>query len=107
MGQQLRGVIVAAATDLNTEVGWSALTMARLAERVGVSRQTIYNEVGSKAHLAELIRHRASRHLEKIIDDAFLRHPTDVVSGVRQGARDFLRAVQVDSMLQAILASSQ
>jgi AcrR family transcriptional regulator len=107
LGHQLRGVIVAAATHLNTEVGWSALTMARLAERVGVSRQTVYNEVGSKAHLAELIRQRATRQLEKIIDDAFVRHPTDAVGGVREAAREFLQAVQVDPMLQAILASSQ
>lgn len=81
--------------------------MARLAERVGVSRQTIYNEVGSKAHLAELIRQRAARRLEQIIDDAFTRHPTDVVDGVRRAAHDFLQAVQVDPMLQAILTSSQ
>jgi AcrR family transcriptional regulator len=107
LGKQLRGVIVAAATQLNTEVGWSALTMARLAERVGVSRQTVYNEVGSKALLAELIRQRAARQLGTIIDEAFAAHPTDVVAGVRSAAFDFLQAVEIDPMLKAILASSQ
>jgi AcrR family transcriptional regulator len=49
----LRARIVAAAAVLTTETGWSEVTMARLAERVGVSRQTVYNEIGSKPALAE------------------------------------------------------
>ena len=44
----LRARIVAEASVLTTESGWSAVTMARLAERVGVSRQTVYNEIGTK-----------------------------------------------------------
>lgn len=107
LGHQLRGVIVGAAMQLNTEIGWSALTMGRLAERVGVSRQTVYNEVGSKVLLAELVRQRAARQLGSVIDKAFARHPADVVSGLRSAAQDFLQAVQVDPTLQAILASSQ
>ena len=45
--------IVAAAAQLTTESGWAAITMTKLADRVGVSRQTVYNEIGSKPQLAE------------------------------------------------------
>ena len=48
-----RDRIVAAAVEMTTSSGWAAVTMARLAEAVGVSRQTVYNEVGSKPALAE------------------------------------------------------
>ena len=48
-----RDRIVAAAVEMTTSSGWAAVTMARLADAVGVSRQTVYNEVGSKPALAE------------------------------------------------------
>ena len=49
----MRVRVVEAAVALTSEVGWSQVTMARIAERVGVSRQTVYNEIGTKVHLAE------------------------------------------------------
>ena len=45
--------ILATAAEMTAEVGWSGVTMAALAERVGVSRQTVYNEWGSRDRLAE------------------------------------------------------
>ena len=37
--------VVAAAAELTLEAGWAGVTMGKLADRVGVSRQTVYNEV--------------------------------------------------------------
>lgn len=34
---------------------WNSLTMGALAQRVGVSRQTVYNEFGSKAGVADAL----------------------------------------------------
>ena len=48
--------VVDAAVRLTAQIGWSQVTMARLAEEVGVSRQTVYNEVGTKPGLAEAMR---------------------------------------------------
>ena len=45
--------VVDAAVRLTAQIGWSQVTMARLAQEVGVSRQTVYNEVGTKPGLAE------------------------------------------------------
>ena len=42
----LRDRLVTAAVELTLAHGWSQVTMARLAAEVGVSRQTVYNEVG-------------------------------------------------------------
>ena len=49
----MRERVVDAAVAMTSESGWSAVTMAAVAERVGVSRQTVYNEVGTKQGLAE------------------------------------------------------
>src|SRR4051794_26638863 len=46
-GPTLRERLVAAGVAFTTEQGWSQVTMARLAEAVGVSRQTVYNEIGT------------------------------------------------------------
>ena len=42
-----------AAARFTAEHGWGALTMGKLADLVGVSRQTVYNELGGKPQLAE------------------------------------------------------
>ena len=44
--------ILAAAAEMTAELGWSGVTMAAVAERVGVSRQTVYNEWGTRDRLA-------------------------------------------------------
>jgi len=51
----LREALLDAATELLTEHGFTALRMADVAARAGVSRQTVYNEFGNKASLAEAV----------------------------------------------------
>ena len=59
--------MVAAAVRMNTTEGWSHVTMSRLAQAVGVSRQTVYNEIGSKPQLAEaMILRELDRFLEVV-----------------------------------------
>ena len=74
----LRQRIVAAAVELTTTQGWAHVTMSRLAERVGVSRQTVYNEIGTKPALAEaMILAELDRFLAAV-ESAFDRHPDDL-----------------------------
>src|SRR5256885_1287680 len=82
--------IVAAATQLTVEAGWSGVTMGRLADAVGVSRQTIYNEVGDKAALAEaMILSELARFLEAVTS-AFDREPDDLIAAIRRAVNDVL-----------------
>ena len=48
----LRERILDAARQTTSERGWSAVTMAGLGQAVGVSRQSVYNEFGSKDQVA-------------------------------------------------------
>ena len=60
--------------------GWSSLTMSKLADRVGVSRQTVYNEVGGKEGLAEaMILGELERFLGVVVDRTHDR-PRDIPS---------------------------
>jgi AcrR family transcriptional regulator len=54
-----------AAAAITTESGWAAVTMAKIADVVGVSRQTVYNELGSKPQIAQAL---VDRELARFLD---------------------------------------
>lgn len=90
VGGQYRQPIIAAAIELTARRGWSVVTMARLADHVGVSRQTVYNEIGSKAALADaMVDHHLDQFLA-VVRDAFDRHTTDLVEAIHDAVRDVL-----------------
>jgi AcrR family transcriptional regulator len=101
----LRDRIVEAATLLTSEQGWSAVTMLRLGGLVGVSRQSVYNEVGSKPQLAEAM---VAAELERFLAvvDAELRAGDDLIDAIERAAlRVFLMADE-DALLRAVIRSA-
>ncbi|WP_034287604.1 TetR family transcriptional regulator [Amycolatopsis benzoatilytica] len=105
-GGQHRQPIIAAAIELTAESGWSAVTMARLADLVGVSRQTVYNEIGSKAALAEaMISHELGRFLAAV-SAAFERHPDDLVEAIYDAVRAVLELADDNILLRAIASAT-
>ncbi|MFF4597039.1 TetR/AcrR family transcriptional regulator [Amycolatopsis sp. NPDC001319] len=56
----LREALLDAAADLLPDRGHQALRMADVAARAGVSRQTVYNEFGSKAALTQAVALRTA-----------------------------------------------
>jgi AcrR family transcriptional regulator len=98
----MRERVIDAAITLTTQDGWAQVTMARLAEAVGVSRQTVYNEIGSKPRLAEaMILHELERFLG-LVTLAFDAHPSDLVAAIRDASRAVLEASQDNPLLHAI-----
>lgn len=81
--------------------------MAGLAAAVGVSRQTVYNEVGSKPELARaMVLAELVRFLD-VVERAFDAHPEDPVAGVRLAARGVLGLARGNDLLRAIVSASQ
>jgi AcrR family transcriptional regulator len=102
----MRERVVDAATRLTAEVGWSQVTMARLAEVVGVSRQTVYNEVGTKPRLAEaMILSELDRFLG-VVTEAFDAHPDDLVGAIRASAESVLTHAQGNDLLHAVVSAT-
>jgi AcrR family transcriptional regulator len=102
----MRERVIDAAIMLTTEDGWAQVTMGRLADAVGVSRQTVYNEIGSKPRLAEaMILHELERFLG-LVTLAFDAHPTDLVAAIREASRAVLEASQDNPLLHAIVSAT-
>ncbi len=99
--------LLAAATGFTAEHGWGALTMGKLADLVGVSRQTVYNELGGKPQLAEAMVMRELELFLGLVDSAFLDHPDDLVRAIEAAAFRVLDEARTDPLLHAILSSSQ
>lgn len=105
-GGQHRRPIITAAIELTAKSGWSAVTMARLAELVGVSRQTVYNEIGSKTALAEaMVAHELDRFLS-VVSAAFERHPDDLVEAMYDAVRAVLELADDNILLRAIATAT-
>jgi AcrR family transcriptional regulator len=102
----LRQRLVAAAVEMTLAHGWSQVTMARLAEAVGVSRQTVYNEVGGKSALAEaMILAELDRFLS-IVARAFDDHPDDIVAAIEAATAGVLRLARGNDLLKAVVSAT-
>ncbi|HCB03929.1 MAG TPA: TetR family transcriptional regulator [Nocardioides bacterium] len=102
----MRERVLEAAVTLTTDDGWAHVTMARLAEVVGVSRQTVYNEVGSKPALAEAMILRELDRFLGLVTVAFDAHPTELVEAIRAASRAVLEASQDNQLLRAIVSAT-
>ena len=98
--------ILAAAAEMTAEIGWPAVTMAALAERVGVSRQTVYNEWGSRDRLAEAMVLRELGAFLDEVDAGFDAHPDDLELGVRDAIARVLSLAGVNPLLRAIVTAT-
>jgi AcrR family transcriptional regulator len=91
---------------VTTTEGWSSVTMARLASAVGVSRQTVYNEIGTKPALAEaMILRELARFLESV-DSAFTTNPDDVYAAIGAAVTGILEHAQGNELVKAIVSAT-
>jgi AcrR family transcriptional regulator len=102
----MRDRVVEAAVRLTSEVGWSEVTMAKLADEVGVSRQTVYNEIGTKPRLAEAMILRELDRFLAIVSVAFDRHPEDIVAAIRGASIGVLEHAQDNRLLHAVVSAT-
>lgn len=101
----LRDRLLDAAASITAADGWGAVTMARLAEVVGVSRQTVYNELGSKPRIAEAL---VMRELDRFLDivRGRMSQESDIVDALRSACEGALEAAASNPLLKAILESA-
>jgi AcrR family transcriptional regulator len=98
--------MIAAAIELTTTSGWSSVTMSRIAGVVGVSRQTVYNEVGSKPELAQaMVLDELARFLA-VVESAFDRHPDDLSRSMTAAVRGVLQLADGNDLLRAIVSGT-
>jgi len=100
-----RNEILDAALDELKEVGWRALRMRDVASRVGVSRQTVYNTLGSRRQLAASLVSRLTDRFLAGTEAAFQR-PGRLFDQWLDGVSYALREGSDNPALRAMLSSA-
>lgn len=102
----LRDKMLEAAVRLTTTVGWAKVTMGRLADEVGVSRQTVYNEIGTKNDLATAVILRELDQFLAGVTRSFDENPDDLTAAIRDSARRVLKYAQDNALLHAVVSAT-
>jgi AcrR family transcriptional regulator len=103
----VRDTIVDAVDTLVRERGWSATTMADVARTAGVSRQTVYNEFGTRQ---ELVQAYVLREIEALIAavEAHVRaHHDDARTALAGAFGLFLQLASDEPLVRIIVADAE
>lgn len=103
----LRETVVGAVDELSRTRGWAATTMADIAKAAGVSRQTLYNEFGSRPALVEAyVTHEIERIMVDVADAVRL-HADDAHLALRSAFELFLKLASDEPIVQLVLADAE
>jgi AcrR family transcriptional regulator len=102
----LRDTIFGAVAELVRARGWKATTMADVADAAGVSRQTVYNEFGSRQALVEAY---IVREIQGLLDEvsATVRHRADDPHAALESAFGlFLKLASDEPFVQIVVSDT-
>ena len=83
---------------------WSAITLADVARSAGVSRQSIYNEFGSRQGLAQGYALRLADRLVDDVSRAVDAHVGEIHDAFLDGFRSFFTASAADPLVISLLS---
>jgi AcrR family transcriptional regulator len=98
----LRDSILDGMRDLLLSRDWSAITLADVARAAGISRQTIYNEFGSRQGLAYGYALRLADRLVDAVDEAIRGNVGDMYAAFLQGFRAFFTESAADPLVVSL-----
>lgn len=99
----LRESLLDSAAALMEQKSWSEISMAAIAGQAGVSRQTLYNEFGSRDVFAQAFALRTADRFLTEVEDAFGAAAADPVRALEAGFRRFLQLAESDAMVRHIV----
>ena len=102
----LRDSILDGMRELLLTRDWSSITLSDVAKAAGISRQTIYNEFGSRQGLAQGYALRLADRLVDQIEDAIVGNVGDVYAAFLQGFRDFFAESAADPLVISLLTGA-
>jgi AcrR family transcriptional regulator len=102
----LRDTIIAAVDELARSRGWAATTMSQVAEVAGVSRQTVYNEFGSRQTLVEAYVTHEVEGLVAEVETAVHEHADDPSAALLAAFGLFLRLASDEPIIRIIVADA-
>lgn len=100
----LRDTVLDAMREELLAKDWSAITLTDVARTAGVSRQTIYNEFGSRQGLAQAYAMRLADRLVGAVSGAIETNVGDVYTAFLQGFRAFFTESAADPLVISLLS---
>jgi AcrR family transcriptional regulator len=100
---RLRELALEAARDVVLDRGWAAVRMGAIATAVGISRQSLHAEFGTKDELGDALVMRETTTFLDGVAARLAEHPGDLAGGVADAAQFMLSATRDDALLQTIL----
>ncbi len=99
----LRQSVFDSVLELQADKAWSAITMTDIARTAGVSRQTLYNEFGSRHDVAQqYILRLVDGYLDQVETD-IAEHPGDARAALETAFRSFLTMAAADPMVRSAI----
>lgn len=103
---RLRELALDAAREVVLERGWSAVRMGSIATAVGISRQSLHAEFGTKDALGDALVLRETAVFFDGIAEILDQHPGDLAGAVRAASRYILGVTRDNPLLQTILTQT-
>ena len=100
----LRDSVLDAMRDLLLTRDWSAITLSDVARAAGISRQTIYNEFGSRQGLAQGYALRLADRLVDSVHAALDANVGNIYESFLQGFRSFFSESASDPLVISLLS---
>lgn len=98
----LRDSVLDAMRELLLTKDWSSITLSDVAQAAGVSRQTIYNEFGSRQGLAQGYALRLADRLADAVGDAIHHNVGQVHKAFLEGFRSFFAESAADPLVVSL-----
>jgi AcrR family transcriptional regulator len=102
----LRDSILDGMRELLLTRDWSSITLSDVAKAAGISRQTIYNEFGSRHGLAQGYAMRLADRLVDAVADAIEGNVGDIYAALLEGFRDFFTESAADPLVISLLTGA-
>jgi AcrR family transcriptional regulator len=99
-----REALLDAAQRQIERAGWTSVTMAKIADEVGVSRQTVYNELGTKHGLAEALALRELARFMQVVRDRMAEHD-ELLDGIHAACLGVLELAERSLLVRTIAGS--
>jgi AcrR family transcriptional regulator len=103
----VRQRVLDAAREIAIAGDWGRTRMGDVAARAGVSRQTLYNEFGTKDGLAVAMSAAQTEWFLGRIQHELDQHPDDPIAGIRAAVSFTLDAGADDPLLKAALSGAR
>ena len=100
---RLRELALDAAREVVLDRGWAAVRMGAIAIAVGISRQSLHGEFGTKDELGNALVMRETSMFLTGVEARLAEHPGDLAGGIVDAAQFMLSATRDNPLLQTIL----